>query len=108
MLYTQYFSHSLPGREALYDPGKRAGQMKMIREPQGVVAYTWVDDGENSHWEKVGDVLGGTDKDSMGKTTHEGKVVPSHICIQQKYDGCKFFRAMIMCSLSMWKMGSRL
>lgn len=64
---------SLPGREALYDPGKRAGQMKMIREPHGVVAYTWVEDGQNSHWEKVGDVLGGTDKDATGKTVYEGK-----------------------------------
>ncbi|KAI4461369.1 phospholipase a-2-activating protein [Holotrichia oblita] len=63
----------LPGKEALYDPGKKAGQMKMIREPQGVVAYTWVEDGENSHWEKVGDVLGGTDKANEGKTMFEGK-----------------------------------
>lgn len=67
--------NSLPGREALYDPGKRPGQMKMIREAHGVVAYTWVEDGENSHWDKVGDVLGGTDKDNTGKTTYEGKVV---------------------------------
>lgn len=46
----------------------------MIREPHGVVAYTWVEDGQNSHWEKVGDVLGGTDKDATGKTVYEGKV----------------------------------
>lgn len=73
------FPISLPGREALYDPGKKAGQMKMIREPHGVVAYTWVEDGQNSHWEKVGDVLGGTDKDATGKTVHEGKVnYPPH------------------------------
>lgn len=45
----------------------------MIREPHGVVAYTWVEDGQNSHWEKVGDVLGGTDKDATGKTVYEGK-----------------------------------
>lgn len=66
--------YSLPGKEALYDPGKKAGQMKMIREPQGVVAYTWIEDGDNSHWEKVGDVLGGTDKANEGKTMFEGKV----------------------------------
>lgn len=58
----------------MYDPGKHAGQMKMIRESHGVVAYTWVENGENSHWEKVGDVLGGNDKDNEGKTTYEGKV----------------------------------
>lgn len=66
---------SLPGKEALYDPGKKAGQMRMVREPQGVVAYTWVEDGDNSHWEKVGDVLGGTDKTNEGKTMYEGKVI---------------------------------
>ncbi|XP_018568401.1 phospholipase A-2-activating protein [Anoplophora glabripennis] len=63
----------LPGKEALYDPGKRSGQMKMIREGKLVIAYTWVDDGENSHWEKVGEVMGGTDKDDSGKTVYEGK-----------------------------------
>ncbi|XP_050305466.1 phospholipase A-2-activating protein [Anthonomus grandis grandis] len=63
----------LPGKEALYDPGKRNGQMKMIREDGKVIAYTWIQDGDNSHWEKVGDVMGGTDKDSSGKTTYEGK-----------------------------------
>nr|XP_022905059.1 phospholipase A-2-activating protein [Onthophagus taurus] len=68
-----YKVSDLPGKEALYDPGKKAGQMKMIREPQGVVAYTWVEDGDNSHWEKVGDVLGGTDKSQEGKTMFEGK-----------------------------------
>lgn len=47
--------------------------MKMIREPHGVVAYTWVEDGENSHWKKVGDVLGGTDKTNEGGTMYEGK-----------------------------------
>lgn len=65
---------SLPGKEALYDPGKRNGQMKMIREGKLVIAYTWVDDGDNSHWEKVGEVMGGTDKDDSGKTVYEGNV----------------------------------
>ncbi|KAJ8959902.1 hypothetical protein NQ318_011639 [Aromia moschata] len=63
----------LPGKEALYDPGKRNGQMKMVRENNTVVAYTWVEDGGNSHWEKVGDVLGGTDKDDSGRTIYEGE-----------------------------------
>ncbi|CAG9862601.1 unnamed protein product [Phyllotreta striolata] len=63
----------LPGKEALYDPGKRNGQMKMIREDQNVVAYTWVEDGDSSHWEKVGEVLGGSDKDENGRTVFEGE-----------------------------------
>ncbi|KAK9889755.1 hypothetical protein WA026_007136 [Henosepilachna vigintioctopunctata] len=69
-----YKVSDLPGKEALYEPGKREGQMKMIREPGGVVAYTWVVDGENGHWQKVGDVLG--EKKETGneeKTMFEGK-----------------------------------
>lgn len=46
----------------------------MIRENNGVMAYTWVLDGENSHWEKIGDVLGGTNKNNEGQTMFEGKV----------------------------------
>ncbi|KAF5295352.1 hypothetical protein FQR65_LT01542 [Abscondita terminalis] len=68
-----YKISDLPGKEALYEPGKKAGQMKMIREPQGVVAYTWVDEGSSGHWEKVGDVLGSADPNSANKTTFEGK-----------------------------------
>ncbi|EFA09359.2 phospholipase A-2-activating protein [Tribolium castaneum] len=68
-----YKISDLPGKEALYDPGRKAGQMKMIREGTGVVAYTWVEDGDKSHWEKVGDVLGSTDKTNQDKTMYEGK-----------------------------------
>lgn len=56
----------------LYEPGKKPGQMKMIREGSNVVAYTWVD-GENGHWEKVGLVLGSTDKTDKDKTMYEGQ-----------------------------------
>lgn len=48
--------------------------MKMIRENNSVMAYTWVEDGDQSHWEKVGEVMGGTDKDGSGKTQFEGQV----------------------------------
>ncbi|KAF5272219.1 hypothetical protein FQA39_LY01301 [Lamprigera yunnana] len=68
-----YKVSDLPGKEALYEPGNKAGQMKMIREAQGVVAYTWVDEGESSHWEKIGDVLGSADPNAGSKTTFEGK-----------------------------------
>lgn len=68
-----YKVSDLPGIEALYDPGKTPGQIKMIREAQGVVAYSWVDDGPNSHWEKIGDVMGGTEKSNEGKTMYEGQ-----------------------------------
>lgn len=65
---------SLPGKEALYDPGKRAGQMKMVRENNCIMAYTWVEDGDQSHWEKVGEVLGSTDKDGSVKKQFDGQV----------------------------------
>jgi phospholipase A-2-activating protein len=68
-----YKISDLPGKEALYDPGRKPGQMKMIREGGGVVAYTWVEDGDKSHWEKVGDVLGSTNKTNQDKTMFEGK-----------------------------------
>lgn len=87
----------------MYDPGKKAGQMKMIREPHGVVAYTWVEDGNNSHWEKVGDVLGGTDKDNAGKTMFEGKVrsCSSFVPVLAVFCAC---RRMITYFLLTWKM----
>lgn len=65
----------MPGKEALYEPGKKEGEMKMIRESHGVVAYTWILEGDNSHWEKVGDVLSGTNKNNEGQTMFEGKVI---------------------------------
>lgn len=48
--------------------------MKMIRENNSVMAYTWVEAGDQSHWEKVGEVLGGTDKDEGSKKQFEGQV----------------------------------
>lgn len=44
----------------------------MIREPQGVVAYSWIENGENSHWEKVGEVLGAVNK-TIKDQEFEGK-----------------------------------
>lgn len=68
---------SLPGKEALYEPGKQAGQVKMIRESNGVMVYNWVEEGDGGRWEKVGEAMGGVDKDRGDKTTFEGKVLPS-------------------------------
>lgn len=47
--------------------------MKMIRENNSVMAYTWVESGDESHWDKVGEVLGGNDKDDS-KNQYEGQV----------------------------------
>lgn len=49
--------------------------MKMIKENNTVMAYTWVDAGNESHWELVGEVMGGIDKDDNGgKTQYQGQV----------------------------------
>lgn len=85
---------SLPGKEALYDPGNKAGQMKMIRENNTVMAYTWVEDGDQSHWEKVGEVLGGSDKDEQGRTQYEGQVTINTLL--------SVFRALNICSLKLF------
>ncbi|VEN56039.1 unnamed protein product, partial [Callosobruchus maculatus] len=68
-----YKVSDLPGKEALYDPGKHAGQIKMVRENNGVVAYTWVEEGGSGHWDKVGDVMGGAENKEGQKTKYEGK-----------------------------------
>lgn len=61
---------SLPGREALLEPGRADGQTKMIREGAKVTCYSWSQ--VNSSWTKVGDVTGS--KASEGKTLFGGKV----------------------------------
>lgn len=48
--------------------------MKMVRENDKVMAYTWVEAGDSSHWEPVGEVMGGSDKDETGKVQYEGQV----------------------------------
>lgn len=68
-LITIYFC-SLPGREALYEPGRSDGQTKMIREGAGVTCYSW--SAANSGWIKIGDVTGA--QATPGKTLHNGKV----------------------------------
>ena len=75
VIYLMLYCCSLPGKEALFKPGKKSGDVIMIREPRGIIAYTWVDEGVDSRWEKIGDVLGGTDKNQEGKTIFEGKVI---------------------------------
>ncbi|XP_044754625.1 phospholipase A-2-activating protein [Coccinella septempunctata] len=68
-----YKVSDLPGKEGLLEDGKKPGQMKMIREPTGVVAYTWAVEGNRSYWKKVGDVVGANNEDNKGKTQFEGK-----------------------------------
>lgn len=72
-----FVHYSLPGSEALLEDGKKPGQMKMVREPGGVVAYTWTVEAGRSYWKKIGDVVGANNEDNKGKTQFEGKVSSS-------------------------------
>lgn len=60
----------LPGKEALYEPGRSDGQTKLIREGTKVTVFSWSAD--NKEWTKVGDVAGANEEHS-GKTLYEGK-----------------------------------
>ncbi|KAI0949929.1 hypothetical protein AcV7_008555 [Taiwanofungus camphoratus] len=59
----------LPGLEALSQPGKRSGEVKMVKNGENVEAHQW--DSATSSWQKIGDVV-----DAVGsgrKQLHEGK-----------------------------------
>ncbi|KAF8350535.1 phospholipase A-2-activating protein [Amanita rubescens] len=59
----------LPGLEALGNPGKKSGEVKMIRNGDNVEAYQW--DSIRQSWEKIGDVV-----DAIGqgrKQLYQGK-----------------------------------
>lgn len=60
----------LPGKEALYEPGRSDGQTKLVREGTIVTVYSW--SAVQKEWTKVGDVAGANEENS-GKTLHEGK-----------------------------------
>ncbi|KIL69931.1 hypothetical protein M378DRAFT_184295 [Amanita muscaria Koide BX008] len=45
----------LPGTEALVNPGKKSGEVKMIKNEDKVEAYQW--DSNRQMWEKIGDVV---------------------------------------------------
>ncbi|KZT09614.1 PFU-domain-containing protein [Laetiporus sulphureus 93-53] len=59
----------LPGLEALSQPGKKPGEVKMIKHGDNVEAHQW--DSATSSWQKIGDVV-----DAVGagrKQLYEGK-----------------------------------
>lgn len=63
----------LPGPEVLVNPGKREGQMMMVRCGNSIEAHQWSSAG--GRWVKVGDVVGGSGstQGSSGKVDFEGK-----------------------------------
>ncbi|KAG1658919.1 Phospholipase A-2-activating protein [Nymphon striatum] len=55
----------LPSKEALFEPGKKDGQTKMVRDGASISAYQW--SASDQQWKKIGDVVG-----ANNKTMHEG------------------------------------
>ncbi|KAK7082303.1 hypothetical protein SK128_004896 [Halocaridina rubra] len=63
----------LPGKEALFAPGKRDGHTIMIREGDKVNCYAW--SAADQQWSAVGEVVGGAggSQETSGKVLYEGK-----------------------------------
>ncbi|PPQ99219.1 hypothetical protein CVT24_009238 [Panaeolus cyanescens] len=59
----------LPGLDALLQPGKKSGEVKMVLNGDIIEAHQW--DTATFTWQKVGDVVDGDG--SGGKATYEGK-----------------------------------
>lgn len=70
------FCCSMPGREALFEPGRTDGQTKMVREGATVACYSW--SAAAGEWTKIGDVMGA--QAAPGKTLYNGKVHESCTC----------------------------
>jgi len=64
----------LPGAEALYEPGKKDGQTKMVRtDGDKVSVHSW--SMADQKWTKIGDVVGaaGGSESTSGKKLYQGK-----------------------------------
>jgi len=63
----------LPGPEALYEPGARDGQQKMVRTGDAVSVHSW--NMAEQKWDKIGDVVGaaGGSTETSGKKLYMGK-----------------------------------
>eukprot|EP00850_Spirogloea_muscicola_P015931 SM000126S26307 [mRNA] locus=s126:117967:124577:+ [translate_table: standard] len=55
----------LPGPEALKEPGKKDGQIKIFREGGSGVAFSW--NAKEYQWDKIGEVVDGPEDGSQGK-----------------------------------------
>lgn len=63
----------LPGKEVLYEPGKRDGQTKLVRDGDKVSCHQW--ESSSGRWIRVGEVMGasGGTNETSGKVLYEGK-----------------------------------
>ncbi|KDD71777.1 PFU domain-containing protein, partial [Helicosporidium sp. ATCC 50920] len=61
----------LEDASALTRPGSRPGQIVVVREGGGAVAYSW--DAGQSTWERVGEVVSGPGEASVARPRHGGR-----------------------------------
>jgi len=63
----------LPGPEALFEPGRKDGQTKMVRTGDKVAVHSW--SMADQKWTKIGDVVGaaGGTESTSGKKLYQGK-----------------------------------
>jgi phospholipase A-2-activating protein len=63
----------LPGPEALFEPGRKDGQQKMVRQGEAVSVHSW--SMAEQRWDKIGDVVGaaGGTEATSGKKLYKGK-----------------------------------
>ncbi|GAB6028809.1 hypothetical protein CHUAL_004620 [Chamberlinius hualienensis] len=62
--------NELPGKESLYEPGKRDGQTKLVREDGKVGVYQW--NAEDYQWFKIGDAVGSTESSTSSSKVQYG------------------------------------
>lgn len=64
----------LPNKDALYIPGKKEGETKLVKDGESVLAYQW--NSAKFEWVKIGDVVGAANasKDPSQKQEYEGRL----------------------------------
>lgn len=64
----------MPGEEALSQPGKKDGEVKVINSGNIPMAYSW--SAADQKWNKIGSVIGSNDSNvsAPGKQVYNGKV----------------------------------
>lgn len=64
----------LPNKDALYIPGKKEGETKLVKDGETVLAYQW--SAVKFEWIKIGDVVGAANanKDPSQKQEYEGRL----------------------------------
>ncbi|OQV12087.1 Phospholipase A-2-activating protein [Hypsibius exemplaris] len=64
-------TEDLPTDAALYAPGEKDGQTKIIRKDGKVEVYNW--SAMENEWKKIGDVVGSSNEKASGRTLYQGR-----------------------------------